>query len=139
MGNMKFYYATLVGVVIMVLMVLISEYHTSIKYRPVNSIAASSETGASTNIISGLSVGFESTLLPTVVIVVGILASYFIVGGTANPGIGLYGIAIAAVAMLSTTCMIVCAEFLQPNYRQCRRNRSDGKASSRGQENYGHP
>ena len=86
MGNMKFYYAALVGVVIMVLMVLISEYYTSIKYRPVNSIAASSETGASTNISSGLSVSFESTLLPSVVIVVGILASYFIVGGTANPG-----------------------------------------------------
>ena len=98
----------------MVLMVLITEYYTSIKYRPVNSIAASSETGAATTIISGLSVGFESTLLPTVVIVVGILASYFVVGGAANPGIGLYGIAIAAVAMLSTTGMIVALDSYGP-------------------------
>jgi K(+)-stimulated pyrophosphate-energized sodium pump len=114
MGSMKFYYAALVGVIIMVLMVLITEYYTSIKYRPVNSIAASSETGAATTIISGLSVGFESTLLPTVVIVVGILASYFVVGGAANPGIGLYGIAIAAVAMLSTTGMIVALDSYGP-------------------------
>jgi K(+)-stimulated pyrophosphate-energized sodium pump len=114
MGSMKFYYAALVGVIIMVLMVVITEYYTSTKYRPVESIAASSETGAATNIISGLSVGFESTLLPTVVIVVGILASYFVVGGAANPGIGLYGIAIAAVAMLSTTGMIVTLDSYGP-------------------------
>lgn len=114
MGNVRFYYAALVGVVIMVLMVLITEYYTSVKYRPVNSIAASSETGAATTIISGLSVGFESTLLPTVVIVVGILASYYVVGGAANPGVGLYGIAIAAVAMLSTTGMIVALDSYGP-------------------------
>jgi len=114
MGSMKFYYATLVGVLIMVLIVVITEYYTSTKYRPVKSIAASSETGAATNIISGLSIGFESTLLPTVVIVVGILASYFVVGGAADPGIGLYGIAIAAVAMLSTTGMIVALDSYGP-------------------------
>lgn len=114
MGSMKFYYATLVGVLIMVLIVVITEYYTSTKYRPVKSIAASSETGVATNIISGLSIGFESTLLPTVVIVVGILASYFVVGGAADPGIGLYGIAIAAVAMLSTTGMIVALDSYGP-------------------------
>lgn len=114
MGSMKFYYATLVGVIIMVLIVVITEYYTSTKYRPVKSIAASSETGAATNIISGLSIGFESTLLPTVVIVIGILASYFVVGGAADPGIELYGIAIAAVAMLSTTGMIVALDSYGP-------------------------
>jgi K(+)-stimulated pyrophosphate-energized sodium pump len=110
MGNLRFYYAALIGVIIMVLMVVITEYYTSIKYRPVKTIASSSETGAATNIISGLSIGFESTLLPTVVIVVGILASYYVVGGAADPGKGLYGIAIAAVAMLSTTGMIVALD-----------------------------
>lgn len=114
MGSMKFYYAALIGVVIMMLMVVITEYYTSTNYRPVKSIASSSETGAATNIISGLSIGFESTLLPTVVIVVGILASYFVVGGAADPGIGLYGIAIAAVAMLSTTGMIVALDSYGP-------------------------
>jgi K(+)-stimulated pyrophosphate-energized sodium pump len=114
MGNLRFYYAALIGVIIMVLMVVITEYYTSTKYRPVKTIASSSETGAATNIISGLSIGFESTLLPTVVIVVGILASYYVVGGAAHPGKGLYGIAIAAVAMLSTTGMIVALDSYGP-------------------------
>ena len=114
MGNLRFYYAALIGVIIMVLMVVITEYYTSTRYRPVKTIASSSETGAATNIISGLSIGFESTLLPTVVIVVGILASYYVVGGAADPGKGLYGIAIAAVAMLSTTGMIVALDSYGP-------------------------
>jgi len=114
MGDIRLFYATIVGIVITVLMVIITEYYTSTSYRPVKTIASSSETGAATNIISGLSIGFESTLLPTVVIVIGILISYFIVGGAADAGIGLYGIAIAAVAMLSTTGMIVALDSYGP-------------------------
>ncbi|MCC4772119.1 sodium-translocating pyrophosphatase [Methanosarcina sp. DH2] len=114
MGDIRLFYATLVGIIITVLMVMITEYYTSTSYRPVKTIASSSETGAATNIISGLSIGFESTLVPTVIIVVGILASYFIVGGAADAGIGLYGIAIAAVAMLSTTGMIVALDSYGP-------------------------
>jgi len=95
-------------------MVMITEYYTSTSYRPVKTIAAASETGAATNIISGLSIGFESTLVPTVIIVIGILTSYFIVGGAADAGIGVYGIAIAAVAMLSTTGMIVALDSYGP-------------------------
>lgn len=112
--EIRFYYAALTGVIIMVLMVIITEYYTSTKYRPVKNIASSSESGTATNIISGLSVGFESTLLPTIVIIVGTLVSYFVVGGAADPGIGLYGIAIAAVAMLSTTGMIVALDSYGP-------------------------
>ncbi|KKH91778.1 pyrophosphatase [Methanosarcina sp. 1.H.T.1A.1] len=114
MGDIRFFYATIVGIVITVLMVMITEYYTSTSYRPVKTIAAASETGAATNIISGLSIGFESTLVPTVIIVIGILTSYFIVGGAADAGIGLYGIAIAAVAMLSTTGMIVALDSYGP-------------------------
>jgi len=114
MGDIRLFYATVVGIVITVLMVIITEYYTSTGYRPVKTIASSSETGAATNIISGLSIGFESTLVPTVVIVIGILLSYFIVGGAADAGIGLYGIAIAAVAMLSTTGMIVALDSYGP-------------------------
>lgn len=114
MGDIRLYYASLVGVAIMVLMVVITEYYTSTRHRPVESIAAASETGAATNMIAGLSIGFESTLMPTVVIVVGILASYFVVGGAADSSIGLYGIAIAAVAMLSTTGMIVALDSYGP-------------------------
>ncbi|QLC49760.1 sodium-translocating pyrophosphatase [Methanolobus zinderi] len=114
MGDLRFYYAALVGIVIMVLMVVITEYYTSTKFRPVKTIAAASETGAGTNVISGLAIGFESTAIPVVVIILGILTSFFIVGGGASPAIGLYGIAIAAAAMLSTTGMIVALDSYGP-------------------------
>ncbi|MBN2110230.1 MAG: sodium-translocating pyrophosphatase [Methanosarcinaceae archaeon] len=114
MGDMKFYYAALVGIVIMVLMVVFTEYYTSTSFRPVKTIAAASETGAGTNVIAGLAVGFESTALPVLIIIAGILSSFFIVGGAADPAIGLYGIAIAAAAMLSTTGMIVALDSYGP-------------------------
>jgi len=114
MGDIRLYYASLVGVGIMVLMVVFTEYYTSTSYRPVKEIAKSSETGAGTNVISGLAIGFESTALPTLVIVIGILASYFIVGGGTDPAMGIYGIAIAAAAMLSTTGMIVALDSYGP-------------------------
>ncbi|WMW22797.1 sodium-translocating pyrophosphatase [Methanolobus mangrovi] len=114
MGDMKFYYAALVGIVIMVLMVVFTEYYTSTSFRPVKTIAAASETGAGTNVISGLAIGFESTALPLVIIVAGILGSFYIVGGATDPALGIYGIAIAAAAMLSTTGMIVALDSYGP-------------------------
>ncbi len=114
MGDLTFYYAALVGIVIMVLMVVFTEYYTSTSFRPVKTIAASSETGAGTNVISGLAIGFESTALPLIIIVAGILASFYIVGGAADPSVGIYGIAIAAAAMLSTTGMIVALDSYGP-------------------------
>jgi len=114
MGNIKLYYASLVGVVIMVLMVVFTEYYTSTSFRPVKEIAKASETGAGTNVISGLAIGFESTALPVLVIIIGILGSYFIVGGATDPAMGIYGIAIAATAMLSTTGMIVALDSYGP-------------------------
>ncbi|MDY0266923.1 MAG: sodium-translocating pyrophosphatase [Methanimicrococcus sp.] len=113
-GDSKFYIAALVGMVITVLMVIITEYYTSTKYRPVKEIADASQTGAGTNVISGLSFGFESTAFPVLVIVAGILVSFFVVGGMSNPTVGLYGISIAAVAMLSTTGMIVALDCYGP-------------------------
>jgi len=114
MGDIRLYYASLVGVGIMVLMVIFTEYYTSTSFRPVKTIAEASETGAGTNVISGLAIGFESTALPVMVIIAGILASYFIVGGAADPALGVYGIAIAAAAMLSTTGMIVALDSYGP-------------------------
>ncbi len=114
MGDIRLYYASLVGVGIMVLMVIFTEYYTSTSFRPVKEIAKASETGAGTNVISGLAIGFESTALPTMVIIIGILASYFIVGGGTDPALGIYGIAIAAAAMLSTTGMIVALDSYGP-------------------------
>lgn len=114
MGDIKFFYATLVGIAIMVLMVVFTEYYTSKSFRPVKLIAKASETGAGTNVISGLAMGFESTLLPVVAIVIGILASFYVVGGAADPAVGIYGVAIAAAAMLSTTGMIVALDSYGP-------------------------
>jgi K(+)-stimulated pyrophosphate-energized sodium pump len=94
--------------------VIFTEYYTSTKYRPVKAIAKASTTGAGTNVISGLSFGFESTAFPVVAIIIGILASYFLAGGAADSTMGLYGIAIAAVAMLSTTGMIVALDSYGP-------------------------
>lgn len=111
MGDIRFFYSALIGTIIMVMMVVITEYYTSVSYRPVKSIAASSQTGAGTNIITGLSVGLESTGVPVLVIASGILASYFVVGGGM---LGLYSLAIAAAAMLSTTGIIVALDSYGP-------------------------
>ncbi|MCD4807867.1 MAG: sodium-translocating pyrophosphatase [Methanococcoides sp.] len=114
MGDMRLYYASLVGIIIMVLMVVFTEYYTSTSFRPVKTIAKASETGAGTNVISGLAIGFESTALPLIIIIAGILGSYFVVGGATDPAMGVYGIAIAAAAMLSTTGMIVALDSYGP-------------------------
>ena len=104
-GNM--YYATLVGLAVTVLMVLITEYYTSKRFRPVRSIAdASSQGGAGTNVIMGLAVGMEATVLPVVVIALGMLFAYGL--------FGLYGVAIASVAMLSLTGIVVAIDAFGP-------------------------
>jgi K(+)-stimulated pyrophosphate-energized sodium pump len=94
------------GLLITALIVVITEYYTSKKFRPVRSIVDSSETGHGTNIITGLSVGMESTALPVIVIVAGVLLTYFFGG--------LYGIALAVMSMLSMTGIIVAIDAFGP-------------------------
>jgi len=113
-GDIRFFYATLVGIVIMVLIVIITEYYTAVTFRPVKTVARAAETGAGTNIISGLAVGLESTAMPVIVICAGILISFIVVGGITDAAIGVYGIAIAAVAMLSTTGIVVALDSYGP-------------------------
>ncbi len=108
------YLPVVMGMVVMVGMIVITEYFTSTKYKPVKDIAHASETGAATNIIAGLAVGMRSTLLPVLLISGAILSAYIFAGGLDDPMRGLYGIAIAAVAMLSTTGMIVTLDSYGP-------------------------
>ncbi len=103
---LNLFLASIVGLVITLLINIITEYYTSTKYRPVQKIAEASQTGAGTNLIYGLAVGMQSTILPVLVICAGIVAAYMLAG--------VYGIGIAAVAMLSLTGMIIALDSYGP-------------------------
>ena len=105
-SNLKLYFSSLVGILITAGMILITEYFTSKKYSPVRTIAEASQSGHGTNIITGLAIGMKSTALPALLIVSGILISFWLAG--------LYGIAIAAMAMLSLTAIIVAIDSYGP-------------------------
>ena len=99
------------GIVVTALIVVITEYFTATRYNPVKSIAQASVTGHATNIIQGLAVSMQSTALPVLVIAGGILVSYEAAGGGQA---GLYGIAVAVMAMLSMTGIIVAIDAYGP-------------------------
>lgn len=98
--------AIMVGLVVGTLMSIITEYYTAMGKRPVSSIVRQSSTGHATNIIGGLSVGMESTLLPIIVLAGGIYGSYLCAG--------LYGVAIAAAGMMATTAMQLAIDAFGP-------------------------
>ena len=100
------YLSLLVGLAVTVLMVLVTDYYTAKSYRPVRAIAKASTSGHGTNIIMGLAVGMESVALPIVVIIAAILASYWLAG--------IYGIALAAVAMLSVAGIVISIDAFGP-------------------------
>lgn len=104
--DIALFFTTVVGIVIALLMFFITEYYTAKSYRPVRSIAHASQSGAAVNIITGLAVGMESTLLPALVICAGILISHSLAG--------LYGIAIAAMSMISLTAIVVALDSYGP-------------------------
>jgi K(+)-stimulated pyrophosphate-energized sodium pump len=111
---LNLYLPVVVGMAVMAGMIVITEYYTATRFSPVRRIARASETGAATNIISGLAVGLQSTLVPTLLIAGGILASFLFAGGLQDATLGLYGIGLAAVSMLSTTGMIVALDSYGP-------------------------
>ncbi len=100
------FYCSLVGLVITGLIIWITEYYTGTNYRPVRSIAKASETGHGTNVIQGLAISLESTALPTLVIVAGIVIAHQLAG--------LMGIAYAATAMLALAGMVVALDAYGP-------------------------
>ncbi|MFO7886944.1 MAG: sodium-translocating pyrophosphatase [Eubacteriales bacterium] len=114
LNSTKPFIAIVTGLVVGLAIGKLTEYYTSAEYAPVQKIADQSNTGAATNIISGLGVGMGSTALPLIVLSVGILVAFYLSGGTADPAMGLYGIALAAVGMLSTAGMTVAVDAYGP-------------------------
>ena len=100
------FWAALVGVIVTFLIVVVTDYYTAKKYRPVQDIAESSQSGHGTNIITGLAVSLESTALPVLIIAAGVLISYKL--------FGIYGVAIAASSMLSMAGIIVAIDSFGP-------------------------
>jgi len=113
-GELRPFVAIVAGLVVGLVIAKITEYYTSADYDPVKRIAKESETGASTNIIGGLSVGMKSTGGPIIVIAIGILVAFFAAGGAENVTYGLYGISLAAVGMLSTAGMTIAVDAYGP-------------------------
>ena len=105
-SNMDVFYAIILGLVVGTLMSIITEYYTAMGKRPVLSIIKQSATGHATNIIGGLSVGMESTVLPILVLAGGIYGAYEFAG--------LYGVAIAAAGMMATTAMQLAIDAFGP-------------------------
>jgi K(+)-stimulated pyrophosphate-energized sodium pump len=103
---MDLFWSMMVGLGVTGLIIWITEYYTGTNYRPVKSIAKASETGHGTNVIQGLAISLEATALPTLVIVVGIVAAYQLAG--------LIGIAFAATAMLALAGMVVALDAYGP-------------------------
>ncbi|MBE6729726.1 MAG: sodium-translocating pyrophosphatase [Ruminococcaceae bacterium] len=108
------YFSILTGLIGGVLIGQATEYFTSDTYKPTKNLAATSETGTATIIIGGLSVGMLSTLLPIVIISACILISFFVSGGATSAQMGLYGISLAAVGMLSTLGITLATDAYGP-------------------------
>jgi K(+)-stimulated pyrophosphate-energized sodium pump len=111
--NLSLFWAAVTGVVVTLAIVAITEYFTSASYWPVQLIARASTTGHATNIIAGQAIGMLSTALPVLVIGGGILVSYYL-NQWGGGSYGLYGVAIAAMAMLSMTGIIVAIDAYGP-------------------------
>jgi K(+)-stimulated pyrophosphate-energized sodium pump len=109
----QFFLAGLVGLAITLVLIFVTDYYTSKAYRPVISIGESTKTGAATVMIQGMAVGLESVVIPAITIVAGIVMAYAL-GESVTPGLGLFGIGIAAVGMLSVTGIVVTIDTYGP-------------------------
>jgi K(+)-stimulated pyrophosphate-energized sodium pump len=104
--SMPLFWSSLVGLIVTGALIWVTEYYTSTEYRPVQSIAKSSETGHGTNVIQGLAISMEATAVPAIIIALGIIFSYNLAG--------VYGIALAATTMLALAGMVVALDAYGP-------------------------
>ncbi len=112
--NTGVFWAVISGLLSGVLIGFFTEYYTSDSYKPTRKLSASSETGSATIIIDGLALGMNSTAIPVIIISVSILVSYFVSGGASSFALGLYGIGISAVGMLSTLGITLATDAYGP-------------------------
>lgn len=120
-GNPGVFVASAVGLLIMVLIVLVTDYYTNSRYSPVREISESAQAGAGPTVIRGLGVGLQSAWVPGLVLVAGSLIAYFAMGArmvnghfVVDASLGLYGIGLAAASMLSVTGMIISIDAFGP-------------------------
>ncbi len=113
-GNMGLYAAILSGLLAGVLIGKSTEYYTSDTYKPTKNLADTSETGSATIIIGGLGLGMKSTALPIIIVGISVLVSYFASNGANDASMGLYGIALSAVGMLSTLGITLATDAYGP-------------------------
>jgi K(+)-stimulated pyrophosphate-energized sodium pump len=109
-----FFLCGLIGIATSIAFVYITEYYTEYRYRPVLSIAEASQTGPATNIIAGLAVGLESTVMPVIAIGIAIIASYYLGNTSGIEGAGLFGTAVATMGMLGTAGYILAMDVFGP-------------------------
>jgi K(+)-stimulated pyrophosphate-energized sodium pump len=117
---LNFFYCALIGLATAFAFVYITQYYTEYRYRPVLSIAEASQTGPATNIIAGLAVGMESTVLPVITVAIAIVGSYYLgqnsglVDAAGQPVGGLFGTAVATMGMLGTAGYILAMDVFGP-------------------------
>ena len=113
-GDLRAFFAIISGLIVGLVIGKITEIYTSSDFKHVQKIALQSETGPATTIISGLAVGMYSTFWPVFFICIGVLVAFFVKGGAANSDMGIFGISLAAVGMLSTTGLVVAVDAYGP-------------------------
>ncbi|MDZ7837263.1 MAG: sodium-translocating pyrophosphatase [Actinomycetota bacterium] len=108
------FYASIGGLAAGFLIGLFTLIYTDARYRPTRNIVASANSGPATLVVNGLAYGMESTILPALTVIAIMLVSFFVSGGAANYQMGLYGVAVAAVAMLSTSPFVIAIDVYGP-------------------------